>query len=83
MSSEETDYTQPETENDRLFKSEYNHVGGDTCSECDSKQELSARRDNGLTPTSTMATSPLGTRLSKMASLVTSCRLDSDCSPSK
>ncbi|KAF9766270.1 hypothetical protein IL306_001345 [Fusarium sp. DS 682] len=40
MTKGKRNYTYPGAQNDRLYKSEYNHVGGLTCAECDPKWEL-------------------------------------------
>ncbi|KAF5602237.1 hypothetical protein FPCIR_2022 [Fusarium pseudocircinatum] len=50
MTKGKRSYTHPGTANDRLYKSEYSHAGGATCSKCDSDWELEREERDSTDP---------------------------------
>ncbi|EXL39037.1 hypothetical protein FOCG_18340 [Fusarium oxysporum f. sp. radicis-lycopersici 26381] len=50
MQRRKSDYTYQGTENDRLFGSQYEHVGGSNCDKCDSAWEVNRERRESTEP---------------------------------
>ncbi|KAG6986971.1 Vegetative incompatibility protein HET-E-1 [Fusarium oxysporum f. sp. conglutinans] len=50
MAKGKRNYTHPGAENDRLYKPEYSHVGGGTCSKCDSEWEVEREERESTDP---------------------------------
>lgn len=50
MTKGKRNYTHPGAANDRLYKSEYSHVGGATCSKCDSAWEVEREERDSTDP---------------------------------
>ncbi|KAF5268133.1 hypothetical protein FOXYS1_981 [Fusarium oxysporum] len=50
MAKGKRNYTHPGAENDRLCKPEYSHVGGGTCSKCDSEWEVEREERESTDP---------------------------------
>lgn len=50
MKKPKTDFRYQGAENDRLFKSQYDHVSGVTCGQCDSSQEVDREQRDSTDP---------------------------------